>query len=1145
MYRMFSLHSGRRLLLPLLAIPLLILPCLFAQETTAGLQGTVKDPSGAAIAKASVEVTSPALIGSRRWIPTPSVTTGSRTCRPARTRSTSRLPASAATSKANIVLQVGHLPTADVKMEIGAVTETVEVSAQAAAIDPTQSKVQTNIPDTNLMNLPTQSLSFQSVIQFAPGARTEPLQGGYQVNGASNSENAYLVEGQETASMLDGHSQANVPMDFIQEVQVKTSGFEAEYGGALGGVVNVVQKSGSNDLHGGVFTYYRANNFDATPCVAPAVCGTPNPTLLLDPQSARVKAGAKTLDSGYEYYYPVQDHYRVVDPGFTLGGPVLKDRLWFFMSGAPNFTTTQRTVNWNAPANAAVGPRVFNQNNNTYNAMARLDFLATQKIRLHGSWQYGYNRVEGSSLPQADDIHGKYNSGATANPDNYNNGIGTVAPSVIYSLGADITLTPTVVATTRFGYWAYAGTAETRGLPTGIRYIYRDTNYSYSTTNAPALASTQALNGATLGTAAPQFVNSTGWSNIGANTATVYDWWRRWNFNQDIAFFKSWHGTHNIKIGYGFMHGIADELSGAYNTADVYVAFNQQYIPNSQNGIANCAKIVGQNQSLYGNPGGNADGTGCQGLWGTVNLRDLISASGKVGGWNHSFYVQDAWTVGRRLTLNVGLRMDKENLPSYNTLPGFNGISFGWGDKMAPRLGAAYDLLGNGKVKVYGSFGYFFDIMKYNLPQGSFGGAWWHDCVYALDSPDFTQIIPQRDSQGHYCPSGGGGTAAVGQIPNARFIENYDYREPANDPNQIGSLGKTGLIDPNLKPMKQHVITFGASWEVSHDLVFEPVYTRSRLDRTIEDSGVITPDGEIYYIVNPGFGVNSAVPACPNCPPNPKAVRNYDGLELRLTKRFTNNWFGSFSYTYSRLYGNYTGLTATDLSDGGAARNGANTDRAFDEPFMQFDAKGNVIDGPLPTDRPNTFKINAFYTPKWKAFQPTIGLYEQIYSGTPVTSYVSVWGAPVFPEGRGEYVPLNLNSSNNWVAGTPTEIRTPRYTQMDLSIFQDFHVSKTNERLVARLGADCINCFNQHSVTAINSNMIATGGLNPYQCGTAGVTCSTVTDENAGFNYASTLKGYDYIGLANSQNRIFSNLYGKAQSWQSPRYLRFQVRFTF
>ena len=94
--------------------------------------------------------------------------------------------------------------------------------------------------------------------------------------------------------MLDGHSQANVPMDFIQEVQVKTSGFEAEYGGALGGVVNVIQKSGSNEVHGSVFSYYRANNFDATPCVrAPRRLRNPNPTLLLDPQSARSKSAPR------------------------------------------------------------------------------------------------------------------------------------------------------------------------------------------------------------------------------------------------------------------------------------------------------------------------------------------------------------------------------------------------------------------------------------------------------------------------------------------------------------------------------------------------------------------------------------------------------------------------------------------------------------------------------------------------------------------------------------------------------------------------------------------------------------------------------------------------------------------------------------
>jgi hypothetical protein len=327
--------------------------------------------------------------------------------------------------------------------------------------------------------------------------------------------------------------------------------------------------------------------------------------------------------------------------------------------------------------------------------------------------------------------------------------------------------------------------------------------------------------------------------------------------------------------------------------------------------------------------------------------------------------------------------------------------------------------------------------------------------------------------------------------------------------------------------------------------VFEPIYTRSRLDRTIEDAGVITSDGEVYYIVNPGSGVNSAVPACPNCKPNPKAVRDYDGVEFRLTKRFSESWFGSFSYTYSRLYGNYTGLTATDVSDG-VGRNGANTDRAFDEPFMSFDAHGNAINGPLPTDRPNTFKINAFYTPKYKWFSPTVGLFEQVYSGTPLSSYISVWGAPVFVEGRGKFVPVTRdNATGNWVAGTPTDARTPRFSQTDVSIFEDFHVSKSNERLVARVGGDCINCFNQHSVTIINQNMIRTSGINPYQCGTAGVTCTTVTDKNAGFNYASVLNGYDYLGLANSQGRTLSTLYGQPQGWQSKRYLRFQVRFTF
>jgi len=383
-----------------------------------------------------------------------------------------------------------------------------------------------------------------------------------------------------------------------------------------------------------------------------------------------------------------------------------------------------------------------------------------------------------------------------------------------------------------------------------------------------------------------------------------------------------------------------------------------------------------------------------------------------------------------------------------------------------------------------------------------------------------------------------------------RLIENYDYREPSNDPNQVGSLGKTGLVDPNLKPMRNRVFTLGAAWEIRHNLVFEPVYTRTRIDRTIEDAGTITQNGEVYYIVNPGLGVNTSVPNCNGCPANPKAERNYDGLEFRLAKRMSSNWAGNFSYTYSRLYGNYDGLTSTDLSDG-QGRNGANADRAFDEPFMQFDAHGKAINGPLATDRPHTFKADVHYNLKYKKLNTVVGLFEQFYSGTPLSSYVSVWGAPVFVEGRGKFVNLTRDpTTGNWVQGTVSSTRTPRFTQSDFSIYQDFKVSQSNEKLVARVGMECNNCFNQHHATVIQQNLIRTGSLSPAKCGSTGTNCTATEADQAGFDYGVMMsKGYDYVGLANSTTSLSANtlssLYGKPSGWQNPRTMRFQVRFSF
>lgn len=1109
----------------------------FAQETTGGIQGTIKDQTGAIIAGATVEVTSSALIGTKslqtdasgfyRFVNLP---IGEYTL-------TVTAPNFKKHRQTGINLDAGRMPTIDVALEIGAVTSTVEVSAEATLVDVTQSKVQTNVNELALTNLPL-GRSYQSVIQFAPGARSEPLQAGFQIDGASNSENSYLVEGQETSDIRSGASNVNVPREFIQEVQIKSSGFEAEYGGALGGVVNVIMKRGGNTWHGSVFTYYQADVFDSQP----------NKTLRKNPSILINAGGATRLDQPAQYYSPKQDHYRYIDPGFEVGGKLIQDRLWVFTSFVPRILNTRRTVNFLTTPPIPNGPISFNQQAIVYYGIARADVLATQKIRVFGSWQTNYVRVTGNSLPGVDDVAGLVNTSATSDPRDFSNSIGYVQPRVIFGVGADMTLLPTLVATTRFGrlYSDY----QDRGVPVGNRYIYRDTNYPYSTGTgtvcaspvvAPCTVATTALSGATLLASDPA-IHSANWSNMGANSATVFDRYERLSFSQDVAYFAKFYGTHNLKAGYGFSR-LQNNVTNGYNTADIYVAFGVTYAPGGTTGITNCNAIIATNTATYGNPGGTV-GSDCQGLWGTVNIRDLGTA-GKVGSWNHALYMQDSWTVARGLTLNLGVRFDKEKLPSYNPL--FRGINFGFTDKVAPRLGAAWDVLGNGKIKVSGSYAWFYDIMKYELPRGSFGGDYWHDCVYALDTTNFAGILPVRDAQNHYCPLTGG---ANGTLPaGLRFIENYDYRMPSNDPSTPGGSSVTGLVDPNLKPMKQNAVVLGAEWAIMPTLLFEARYTRKRIDRTIEDTGIITPAGEQYFISNPGFGVNATVPAqeCTGCPPNPKANRRYDAVEFRLTKRGGAKWFGSLSYTYSKLRGNYSGLTATDISDGGAGRNSPNVDRAFDGPQMGYTSHGKVDDGPLATDRPNTFKGVGYYTLKWWDMETTFGGFQQLYQGTPLSSYVSVNGAPVFVEGRGKFVAMTRDAATgNWVQGSVSSRRTPIYSQTDVSVAHSLHVSKSNEALKIGFEIDVFNLFNQKSTTYINQNLIRTSYINPTPCTT---TLACPATNISGIDYKALLAGYNYVSVANTgataTSRILNSLYGMPYGWQSPREVRFKVKFTF
>ena len=121
----------------------------------------------------------------------------------------------------------------------------------------------------------------------------------------------------------------------------------------------------------------------------------------------------------------------------------------------------------------------------------------------------------------------------------------------------------------------------------------------------------------------------------------------------------------------------------------------------------------------------------------------------KAGSNIQSLYVQDQWTVSNRLTLNLGLRTEDEKVPTFR--PEFleTAFHFTFADKLAPRLGAAYDVWGDGRLKVFGSWGLYYDWTKYELPRGSFGAETW--CIYyrGLDTLDLGSLslsnMPGRD----------------------------------------------------------------------------------------------------------------------------------------------------------------------------------------------------------------------------------------------------------------------------------------------------------------------------------------------------------------------------------------------------------------
>ena len=922
-----------------------------AQETRGSIEGIVKDTSGAVLPGVTVEARSPALVGAATAVSDAAGLYRFPALPPGQYEVTAVLSGFQTHKIANIQLSLGQILKIDVPMQVGGLSESVQVTAESPIIDVKQNAATLSIGSELIERIP-RGRNFTSVLTSAPGTNQE-AKAGLSIDGATGAENRYVIDGMDTTNLRTGVSAKPVLLDFVEEVQVKSSGYNAEYRATTGGVVSAVTRSGGNTYRGGAGIYYSDDDW----------AGNVRPAIRLNPAN-------QTLA---EYITTPRDPAYNVDPVLDLGGPILRDKVWFYFGYGPQFTRSDRTV-------------TFTQNNQTqtfdndseeqgFNYTLTSQLNSAMRVKFAGSNQRSYG---GSTLPAKE-----ANGTSTANPTLFPNPLHTNGVTDSYVGELAWVVTPKFFVNTNVGYFGYDTFQVTdTQFSSDLRHVFGASN-----TCTGAAGST--------GCPFPDIPSSLQQLNAYADkpvsTRNVRDTFGRVGVNVDATYYANFKGQHTFKGGVQWERLSNDVLTGA-QAPTVTLNWNA-----SRTTLDDSPRQV-------------------RGTYGYYTVARTYT-EGKIHSNNVGFFIQDAWTISNRLTLNLGLRSDSETIPSYQ--PQNPSLSFGLADKIAPRVGFAYDVNGDGRWKAYGSWGLFYDISKLEMPRGAWGADHWIDYHYTLDSYDW----PAINCEG---PAGSGCAGT--------FIEQADRRHVSND-------AANNLIDPNLKPIRTQEFTLGVDHELTRSMSVGVRYAHKWLDRTIEDVGIqVAGVGEVFMIANPGYGIAEYTLAatCPTCPAQPAAKRVYDGLEFRLRKRLSNRWSLNTSYTYSHLVGNYSGLTSSDEN----GRNSPSVLRFFDGLYMSFDAHGNPIDGELQTDRPHYFKLQGTYDLPWGT---GVGVNYQAASGTLQQSTITYKSVPVFDEARG-----NLG-------------RSPIYSVTDIFAQHDVRFSG----LRVNLGVNVFNLFDQETVTRL------------------------------------------------------------------------------
>ncbi|MFO0723990.1 MAG: TonB-dependent receptor [Myxococcota bacterium] len=948
-----------------------------------------------------------------------------------------------------------------------ATTQTIVVTERAPSVDVGSATDKTKFGEDLVKKTPIRGRTFESVISAAPGAATDDV--GYTFNGATGPENNYIIEGLSTTNPALGLVGSSIPLEFVYETQLITSGYSAEYGHATGGVVNVVTKSGTNDFKGEAW-------FNVVPGQA-------------DPQRTGRLGEALARD---RYV-----NNRGVDFGLTLGGPIIKDRVWFFLGIAPEWdqVRTHRVVRRRTADSlpAATMSGSYAGDVETDPTAVCPDYIKARDPRLCAAGSFKTTDIPGAGRDFYNHNWGmSYIGKIDVRIDDDNRFsfeyIGT--PQLFDGFGASNSKTTAVgldVPSTRFkeNNWVHdvIGRFTSKLLD---RHLQIDAVVGYhiedlsqhpasnlgevTDTNTVPLSKYESIAACTPSTIHgvsfnPCPIANYSYGGFGFANDTIAS---RFNAQLSATVLFNAGGTHEVKVGTDFeINGYEDHryyTSGA--TYDILTDGS--------------AEITRQFAAV-------------------IDGKPVILTQGfdpYTETWREAFYLRDQWSPKwiPGLMLEPGIRWELEQIKN-----GQGDTAVSINDNFAPRLSAVYDFTQKGLSRIFVSYGQFFEATPLDINDRQFAGEGLIT-DYAIDGC-------KNDAQGRLDP-------ATCHVP------------PVVRDNVSG--GTYGIFSPSLKGQYSNEITAGLNVDVGWDVVLGAKFIHRDLGRVVEDLSV---DGAVTYVIsNPGAptdpgvvknlqdqinDLNNKLAADPNnadlaqqkadkitllktykgIEAFPKPTRNYNALQLTAEKRFTKNFTLLASYTYGRTFGNYPGLYQS--SNG---QLDPNISTAFDLPDLLQNH-----DGPLPNDRPHLLKIRGAY------FIPTSDVRKE--DGVTIGAAFSMTsGIPIEVLGRNPiYGPLETYILPRGSGG-----RTPMIYSLDLSALYRFDK--------VEFSLNVFNALNFRGVTSVDEEYTR-DRVNAIQGGTID----------------------DLKNLRTTDGRIVNRnpTYGQPQTYQAPLFVRLGARVYF